>query len=166
MWTAGFLALASARRCWVVLAAVLLSGCSFAFVRPPPAPEKRSAPPGVQVECTTSRAAPIVDAVITAFQALRTAVAVSSTEADYVDAPIDREVDIAAGVTLTTLFGVSAIYGFYATSQCDTAKAAQVVETGPVCSPGATQSCFGKNVCGGRQSCSLDGMSWQTCECQ
>jgi hypothetical protein len=43
------------------LAFTLSTGCSFVFVRPPPA---RPIDPSAKVECTQSRAAPVVDLVL------------------------------------------------------------------------------------------------------
>lgn len=105
-------------------AALTLSGCSFAFVDPPPKHPERL-PPGVPLHCTTNRWAPIVDTVVTAFQGVRTALAVNANDEEYVDYPISRDADIAAGIALGVGFGVAAIWGHVSTSKCASLKAAE-----------------------------------------
>lgn len=105
----------------VGVAACLSCGCSFLFVTKPPANLERL-PPSAPVECTTSRAAPLIDTAIAAFQVYRTATALNAKEWDYRDAPISRDADIGFGVGLTALFAVSAVYGLAMTARCDVAK--------------------------------------------
>jgi hypothetical protein len=74
---------------------------------------------GQPVNCTTSKAAPVVDSVITGLEGLRTLVAISSDDSVYKNVPISREADIGIGVGLSALFVGSAIYGFSVTSRCE-----------------------------------------------
>lgn len=102
---------------FAVAAAVLLQGCSFIFVDTPPTMHD-GAPPPSEIRCTTSAAAPIVDTVIGAFEAVRTGFALSADESDYHSYPISRTADIAIGFGLTTLFAAAAAYGYINTSKC------------------------------------------------
>jgi len=94
----------------------VLPGCSFLFTT---APKQAESPTEfVSNKCTTSKAAPIVDTVIAGYQGFRSVYAMTADKSVYEDSPISREVDIAAGVSLFTLFTASAIYGYYVTGQC------------------------------------------------
>ncbi len=107
--------------------ALMTSGCSLIFVNgPPDSPLPPPAGPNQYVmvpKCTTSRAWPIVDSVIGGYQVVRTVYAFSASDSAYSGAPISREVDIAAGISLTTLFIASAIAGYGRTSACDEYRA-------------------------------------------
>lgn len=105
-----------------VLFGILSSGCSFLFVTSPPANVEKL-PLSEPVECTTSDAAPLIDAAIAGLQVLRTAYALSASDSDYSGAPISREADAAFGVALTGVFTVAAAYGFSTTGECSDAKA-------------------------------------------
>ncbi|MBX3186511.1 MAG: hypothetical protein KF819_05830 [Labilithrix sp.] len=107
--------------CICAICGVLSSGCSFLFVKGPPINAEKL-PPSKPVECTTSRAAPVVDAAVTAFQVVRTVYAIKASDTDYWNVPISRGADIGLGVGLTTLFGASMIYGLTTTSECIDAK--------------------------------------------
>lgn len=91
-----------------------MSGCSFLFVNPAPPPEDWSP----IVRCTSSDALPIVDALVTGLQVLRTALVVSASDAEYAHSAIPREVDITIGVGLSALFLSSSLVGFRTTSKC------------------------------------------------
>jgi hypothetical protein len=112
---------------WAALPlAIMTSGCSFIFVNGPPDPPPPPPGPGQYAmvpECTTSRAWPIVDTIVGGYQVVRTVYAVSAPDSAYSSAPISREVDIAAGVSLTALFVASAITGYGRTSACDDFRA-------------------------------------------
>jgi len=96
--------------------ALACSGCSFIFVHPPHHADDQLT--GVPGRCTSSPAAPIVDAAIGTLEVVRTSIAVSNEESAYQGAPISRNADIGFGVGFATLFLASSIYGFYETSQC------------------------------------------------
>ena len=94
------------------------SGCSLLFVDAPP-------PNHAQLrhfDCTSSKAAPIIDTVIGGYQVVRTAVALSAEDSDYGSYPISRGADIAFGLGLSTLFIASAVYGFSTTGDCSDAE--------------------------------------------
>lgn len=96
-----------------------LPGCSFLFTTAPKGPA--SVPEQAQYapqECTTSKAAPIVDTAIATFQAVRTGLALAADDSVYENAPISRGTDVAFGLGFLALFGASAIYGFYVTGEC------------------------------------------------
>src|SRR6478736_3552131 len=96
-----------------------LPGCSFLFTTAPkgPAPSTEQAQYAPH-ECTTSKAAPIVDTVIAGLEAVRTGYAVAAPDSVYEGAPISRGVDIGFGLGFLALFGASAIYGYYVTGEC------------------------------------------------
>jgi hypothetical protein len=98
-------------RCTVAAALV---GCSPIFVQGPPSTYQR----GVVPECTTGHAAPVLDAVMVGFQAVRVGYAASQDDSDYVDFPISRGADIALGTGLSIAFLAFSAYGFTATSDC------------------------------------------------
>jgi hypothetical protein len=75
-------------------------------------------PMGQVVNCTTSKAAPIVDTILAGLEGGRTALAVSADDGAYRNAPISREADIGFAIGFATLFTASAIYGFAVTNHC------------------------------------------------
>jgi hypothetical protein len=85
------------------------------FVRPVTELESGDRIPG---GCTSSRAAPALDVIIASLQAGRTIYAFSKTDSDYSGIFLTRNSDIAFGIGLTTIFAVSALYGFVATGTC------------------------------------------------
>jgi hypothetical protein len=109
------------RRVAACVLPTLATGCSFVFASEPEPPPRHRPPPAP--ECSTSRAAPIVDTVIAGYELYRTGVAIDASNADYADAEITRGDDITLGVALTALFALSALYGYRTTSDCDDAKA-------------------------------------------
>jgi hypothetical protein len=97
-----------------------LPGCSFLFTT---APKSEPTYGGAASEyqssnCTTSKAAPIVDTVIAGLEGVRTGLALAADKGDYENAPISKEADIAFGLGFLALFGASAIYGFVVTDKC------------------------------------------------
>jgi len=96
--------------------ALACSSCSFIFVHPPHHADDQLT--GVPRHCTSSPAAPIVDAAIGTLQVVRTGLALSNDESAYQGQPISRSADIGFGVGFAALFLASSIYGFYETSQC------------------------------------------------
>src|SRR5689334_10820618 len=90
----------------VVATSMTSLGCSFLFTtKTPDHPEH--IPPTMPLQCTTTRAAPIVDTVIAGLEAVRTVVALNAKESDYTGSTIDRSSDIGFGVGLTALFAAS-----------------------------------------------------------
>jgi hypothetical protein len=104
----------------LAIAGAMTCGCSFVFVSgPPDHPEKL--PPQMPLDCTTSRAAPILDGVFAGYETFRTTYALTRKESEYRDFPISRGADIGIGIGLTALFVVSMAYGFTATNDCEDA---------------------------------------------
>jgi hypothetical protein len=87
---------------------------------PPEHVEQPVARPNAQ--CTSGKAAPIVDSIITGYQMVRTAYAATASSGAYSGSPISREADITLGVGLAGLFLASSIYGFVNTSRCSRLK--------------------------------------------
>src|SRR5882724_463247 len=77
-------------------------GCSFIFVSPPPAHVEQPTP-HPNADCTSGRAAPIIDAIITGYETFRTAYAVSGG-GSYAGAPINRSTDALLGAAFMGLF--------------------------------------------------------------
>lgn len=88
---------------------VILSGCSFLFTSSPP--ERVTA--YTSIDCTTSRAAPAVDTVLSALSAVGT---IYEANAEY---PTEY---IVAGAAWTLLWSASGIYGFTVVRACGEAK--------------------------------------------
>jgi hypothetical protein len=117
------------------------SGCSYIFVTGKPA-NAESLPPSEPVECSTSKAAPVLDTVFGSLEIARTAYALSRSDGDYSGQPLSRGADIGFGVGFVALFASSAIYGYLKTSPCADAKAQherarqQYLEPEPPAPPG------------------------------
>jgi hypothetical protein len=131
-----------------------LSGCSLLFVD--------TAPPNhAQLEhfdCTSGKAAPIIDTIVGAYQVVRTGYALSAEESDYDGYPLSRGADIGFGVGLTALFLGSAIYGYSETGACadaEAALAARRTDQAPVTvtPTGATAGCSNDAQCKGDRIC-------------
>jgi hypothetical protein len=105
----------------ICLSASVNCACSLIFVQGPPSSVERL-PPSESVECTSGKAAPIIDTLVAGYQVFRTSYALSHSEADYNGAPISRSADIGMGVGFTALFAASALYGYGVTSECSEAK--------------------------------------------
>jgi len=108
--------------CSVVMMSLVgaLPGCSFLFTTAPktvPA-HAESVSEYEPSNCTTSKAAPIVDTVIAGLEGVRTGIALAADKSVYANAPISREADIAFGLGFLALFTASAIYGFSVTGAC------------------------------------------------
>jgi len=101
----------------ILILLTTLPGCSFLFTT---APKHAEPPPAEYVpnECTTSKAAPVVDTVIAGLEGIRTGYALTADPSAYDKAPISRGVDIAFGIGFLALFTASAIYGYSITSEC------------------------------------------------
>ena len=96
--------------------ALLATGCSFAFVRPPSSQEARRS--GQPVTCTTDTLAPALDVVFTAARVSATSFALSNSDEDYRDATYSRSTLITIGLLTSALGLSSAIYGFNGTAEC------------------------------------------------
>lgn len=103
------------------MSALACSGCSLIFVKSPPNYVARPTP-HPNADCTTSRAAPIIDGLIGGYEVFRTAYALQASEGDYYGSPISREADILLGLGFTALFVGSAIHGGVSTSRCHRLK--------------------------------------------
>jgi hypothetical protein len=91
-----------------VLASSSLSGCSWLFVQPLPANYERGEP----TNCTTSRAAPVVDTLLTLTN-VGSAVYVAGQ-----DNVTNKGTAVTAGLLVGALWFSSAIYGYSKTSDC------------------------------------------------
>jgi hypothetical protein len=100
------------------------SGCSFIFVTPPPAHAEQASNPNA--ECSTSRAAPAIDGILTGLRVAGTLYAATAPDSAYQGAPISRGADIGLGLTFTALFLASTIYGVVNTTECRDFKARSV----------------------------------------
>jgi len=103
-------------RLLVAFAALTLAApsCSFFFVRRPDAAGGGYA----QANCTSSGALPTADVVLALLQTVRTLYAVSLSDSDYQGMALSRSSDISFGLTLTTMFATSAVYGFHNVNAC------------------------------------------------
>lgn len=99
----------------------MCSGCSLIFVTPPPK-HVQLPEPHPHVDCTSGRAAPIIDGLIAGYQLFRTAYAAQASKLDYAGSPIDRETDMLLGLGFSALFIGSTIYGTVNTSRCKRLK--------------------------------------------
>jgi hypothetical protein len=97
-------------------------GCSFIFVDAPNAVISPHDPPRYNTQCTENPAAPTLDIVLALLQAARTGYAFTRSESDYRGKLLSRKADIGFGLSLTTLFTVSGIYGASSVSECSRAK--------------------------------------------
>ena len=116
---------------WALLLGLtgLLPGCSFLFTTAP-----KHAESSAQFEsnkCTTSKAAPIVDTLITGLEGVRTGIALSADNSAYDKALISRGADVGLGIGFMALFGASAIYGYYVTGECSARRNHAVVVEPP-----------------------------------
>ncbi len=100
------------RICGVVGAVLLLSGCSFVFVNGPP-PGDGPLPRGT---CTTSTAAPTLDAAGAALWGLLGGVAVFGDESD--SDFVTNEAVAVVSLLIAGAYTYPAVRGFRATSEC------------------------------------------------
>jgi hypothetical protein len=90
-------------------------------VTPPPAVVNRPEP-HPQSDCTSSRLAPVADALLTGYETFRVVYAAQASDQDYEDVPIGRKTDLWLGVGWGAVFLSSAIYGAVMTSRCQRLK--------------------------------------------
>lgn len=96
----------------VIFAVLLQSGCSFMFVKGPPAKHAEKA----SFECSESNAVPVIDAIWAALNGLGAASAAND------DQLMNRDQVVKVGLTWLAVSGISAIYGFSKVSRCKDAK--------------------------------------------
>jgi hypothetical protein len=96
----------------MVFALTLQSGCSFLFVKGPPAHHAEMA----TFDCSESNAWPVVDAVWAALNGLGAASAAGD------DQNPQQDQIVAVGIAWLAVSGISAIYGFSKVSECNDAK--------------------------------------------
>jgi hypothetical protein len=102
----------------VIVALSLSPGCSFVFVKGPPADQR-----GPQVECTTGPAWPIVDTALSAGSAV---VGMREIMRKDVDAYAEgfRRLGVGLAIVGALAWAGSAYYGFTRTADCREARAA------------------------------------------
>ncbi len=115
-------------RALALLTSLALTGCSFLFASGPPA-QHRQLP---IFECTTSRAAPIVDTVFGVLQVVGIGITASQSVAEYNeqnevtkggrDPIIKRNTSIGLNVVFGLMWGLSAYTGYTRTAACRAAK--------------------------------------------
>lgn len=103
------------------LVLVASSGCSFLFTTQAPSNVDLARTPG-PVECTSGRAAPIVDTILATLEVAGIGLAATQPDSYYADYPISRSTDIALGAGWASLFTASAIYGYVVTARCSAVK--------------------------------------------
>jgi type IV secretory pathway VirB10-like protein len=96
----------------MIAALVLHSGCSFLFVKGPPANHAEVA----SFDCSDSNAWPVVDLLWAGLNGLGAASAAGDQEIE------NRDQVVGVGVAWLVVSGISAIYGFNKVSQCNDAK--------------------------------------------
>jgi hypothetical protein len=109
---------------WSALVLVAwLSGCSFAFVKGPPANHEQLP----YFDCTESRVAPVLDTIFAVLEGVNLVYAASATDQQWSDnfngnPPIARDSAIPLYVLLAVLGAGGAYYGYSNTGECRYAK--------------------------------------------
>lgn len=94
------------------------SGCSFVFVEPVP-DYHRGLPPEEPVDCTSARAAPMIDTIIAAATLTATAVAAGADD-DYEGDSV--RANLTGPLLATAVATSSAVYGYITITNCREAK--------------------------------------------
>lgn len=98
------------------------SGCSFVFVEPVPS-YHRNLPPQEPVECTSARAAPMLDTIVAAVSLTAAAAAAAADDEEYEDESVNRRENVTANLLVAAVATSSAIYGYVTVKECRDAKA-------------------------------------------
>jgi hypothetical protein len=109
------------------LAAPGSAGCSFLFVDGPP-PQYQQMP---YFQCTSSVGWPVVDTILGALSGASVLVALSRSDADYINTTYTRRDDIVGNALFLGLFGAAAIVGYTKTSDCREAQASTAMRRMP-----------------------------------
>jgi hypothetical protein len=110
--------------CLAMFAPTANGGCSFLFVRGP----VKDAPGRYEpVGCTTSKLAPWLDFGIAAFQGYGVFHVLGQTDASYAGTALSREESAWVLAGTTTLYAVSAMYGFSTVASCREVRGQAVV---------------------------------------
>jgi hypothetical protein len=106
-------------KCAVTLAGMSALGCSFMFTKGPPAEHARVS----HFDCSTSYAPPVLDTIWAVLNGLGTAVALSTSEADWKRTQSnDQSATAMVGILWLALSGSSAIYGYKTVNDCNQAR--------------------------------------------
>jgi hypothetical protein len=89
----------------------LLPGCSWLFIQP--LQDDRN--PGEPYTCTTNRAAPVIDTLLAASNVASAAYVANQDNA------ANKGTAVMAGLSVATLWAVSAGYGYFKTAECEEA---------------------------------------------
>lgn len=114
------------------MACLATTGCSFAFVSGPPAAHRQMP----YFECSSSRAAPILDTIWTVLQLGNLAVLASQSDAEFEDnfapndPPFSRKTNMGLNAAFAALGAAGAYYGYTKTSECRAAKNELIMRMG------------------------------------
>jgi hypothetical protein len=108
------------KKCLICVLLLLLPSCSFLLVESLPENYK---PRRRVLSCTTNRAAPVIDTVLTLTN-IASAIYVAS-----LDNVKNKGTSVMLGLSVAALWANSAIYGYKATNACEEAK--EEAEGGP-----------------------------------
>ncbi|MDX2019896.1 MAG: hypothetical protein SF187_06625 [Deltaproteobacteria bacterium] len=97
----------------LVAATVMNPGCSWIFTTPPPSNHEVLP----YFDCSTSRFPAVLDTIFTLTNLVSTGVAIAEAEDDQT-----RQSAVGLGLSVATLWALSASYGYSRTSQCEDAK--------------------------------------------
>jgi hypothetical protein len=100
------------------LSVLPVHGCSFAFVDTPPAQPTTLR----YLDCTSNRAAPVLDTIGAGFYGVSTGIAVSVSEDEFERHGVSKLATIALNLAITALFTAGAVYGYRQTARCAVAK--------------------------------------------
>ena len=101
----------------VALAALLSSGCSLLFVRPPPGNHWELE----RFDCTSNNVAPVIDFIGGGLSVAGAVFAASANDATWTG-PIDRTASVGVNIGIAALSVLSTIYGLTVTGNCREAE--------------------------------------------
>lgn len=105
-----------------LLLIILGPACSFVFVEGVP-DYHRGLPPEEPVDCTSARAAPMVDTMLASGALVSMIVAANADDDDSEAVSSSQDASLATSATLAGAFAASAIYGYVVTQRCYDEKA-------------------------------------------